>query len=121
MLNICLRSCCNCCCLAVCLVVKSCLTLCDPMEYSSPGAPVHEIFQARILECFAISSPGDLPNPGIKPASPALQADSLHTEPPGKLYIIDSKVPRNRLLLPNFTYICKLHWCSFSLFCCEIK
>ena len=75
MLNICLRSCCNCCCLAVCLVVKSCLTLCDPMEFSPPGAPVHEIFQTRILECFAISSPGDLPNPGIKPASPALQAD----------------------------------------------
>ena len=29
-------------------------------------------------------SPGDLPNPGIKPVSPALQADSLPTEPPGK-------------------------------------
>ena len=29
-------------------------------------------------------SPGDLPNPGIKPTSPALQADSLPTEPPGK-------------------------------------
>ena len=30
-------------------------------------------------------SPGDFPNPGIKPRSPALQADSLLTEPPGKL------------------------------------
>ena len=29
-------------------------------------------------------SPGDLPNPGIKPRSPALQADSLPAEPPGK-------------------------------------
>ena len=28
--------------------------------------------------------PGDLPNPGIKPKSPALQADSLPTDPPGK-------------------------------------
>ena len=28
--------------------------------------------------------PGDLPDPGIKPASPASQADSLTTEPPGK-------------------------------------
>ena len=27
-------------------------------------------------------SPGDLPNPGIKPGSPALQADSLLSEPP---------------------------------------
>ena len=30
------------------------------------------------------SSPGDLPNPGIKPASPALQADSFTVEPAGK-------------------------------------
>ena len=30
-------------------------------------------------------SPGDLPNPGIEPQSPALQADSLLLEPPGKL------------------------------------
>jgi len=29
-------------------------------------------------------SPGDLPNPGIKPRSPALQVDSLPAEPPGK-------------------------------------
>ena len=29
-------------------------------------------------------SPGDLPNPGIKPGSPALQADALSSEPPGK-------------------------------------
>ena len=28
--------------------------------------------------------PGDLPNPGIKPGSPTLQADSLLSEPPGK-------------------------------------
>ena len=28
--------------------------------------------------------PGDLPDPGIKPTTPALQADSLPTEPPGK-------------------------------------
>ena len=30
-------------------------------------------------------SPGDLPNSGVKPRSPALQADSLPAEPPGKL------------------------------------
>ena len=30
-------------------------------------------------------SPGDLPDPGIKSRSPALQADSLPSEPPGKL------------------------------------
>ena len=31
--------------------------------------------------------PGDLPNPGIDPRSPALLADSLSSEPPGKLII----------------------------------
>ena len=30
-------------------------------------------------------SPGDLPDPGIEPGSPALQADALLSEPPGKL------------------------------------
>ena len=30
-------------------------------------------------------SPGDLPNPGIDPRAPALQADTLPSEPPGKL------------------------------------
>ena len=33
---------------------------------------------------WPFSSPGDLPNPGIKPGSPALQADSSMSEPPGK-------------------------------------
>ena len=33
-------------------------------------------------------SPGDLPNPGIEPRSPTLQADSLPAEPPGKPKII---------------------------------
>ena len=37
-----------------------------------PVSSVHGIFQARILEWVAISSPGDLPDPGIEPGSPAL-------------------------------------------------
>ena len=32
-----------------------------------------------------LPSPGDLPNPGIEPGSPALQADALPSEPPGKM------------------------------------
>ena len=42
---------------------------------------VHGILQARMLEWVAFPSPGDLPNPGIKLRSPALQADSLPAEP----------------------------------------
>ena len=67
--------------------LQLCLTLCDPMEHSLPDSSVHGILQARILECVAISSSRDLPNPGIKlmsPVSPALQADSSPTEPLGK-------------------------------------
>ena len=40
----------------ICVVAKSWLTLCDPMDCSLPGSPVHGILQARILEWFAISS-----------------------------------------------------------------
>ena len=42
------------------------------------------ILQAKILEWLASPSPGDLPNLEIEPRSPALQADSLPTEPLGK-------------------------------------
>ena len=42
------------------------------------------ILQVRILDWVAMPPPRDLPNPGIKPRSPALQADSLPSEPPGK-------------------------------------
>ena len=48
-----------------------------PMDCSLPGSSVHRIFQARILEWAAVPSPGDPPDPGIKPASPALQVYSL--------------------------------------------
>ena len=36
------------------LVAQSCLTLCDPMDYSPAGSSVHGILQARILEWYAI-------------------------------------------------------------------
>ena len=60
-------------------VAQSCVTLCNPRDYT-----VHGIFQARKLEWKAIIFFRVPPNPGIKPRSPALQADSLAAEPPGK-------------------------------------
>ena len=42
---------------------------------------VYGILQARTLEWVVVPSPGDLPDPGIEPRSPALQADSLPGEP----------------------------------------
>ena len=44
----------------------------------------HRILQARILEWGAVPFSGDVPKPGIKPRSLAMQADSLPSEPPGK-------------------------------------
>ena len=73
------------------MLVSQCLTICKPMDCSLSGSSVHGIFKARILEWVAVSwsgqlfpSPGDLPNPGFEPRSPALQADSLPAEPPQK-------------------------------------
>ena len=36
-------------------VAQSCMTLCDPPDYSLPGSSVQGIFQARVLEWVAIS------------------------------------------------------------------
>ena len=66
------------------LVAQSCLTVCDPMDCSPSGSSVHEILQARILEWVTIPFSGDLPNTRVELRSPALQADSLPCEPPGK-------------------------------------
>ena len=55
------------------------------MDCSLPGCPVHGILQARILEWVAFPPPGDLPDPGIKPASPALAGGFFTTEPCGKI------------------------------------
>ena len=54
------------------------------MDCGLPGFSVCEIFQARILEWVAISCSRGSSNPGIEPmspVSPALQADSLLSEP----------------------------------------
>ena len=48
------------------LVAQSCLTLCNPMDFSPPGSSVHGIIQARILEWVAMPSSRDLPDPGIE-------------------------------------------------------
>ena len=61
-------------------VAQLCLTLCDPMKCSPLGSSVHGIFRARILKWVAISFSRDLPDPGIKPGSCTLQADSLPSE-----------------------------------------
>ena len=52
-------------------------------------------------------SPGDLPDPGIEPRSPSLQADALPSEPPGK--------PLHYRLLQDIDYS---SLCYTGNFCC---
>ena len=70
------------------LVTKLCLTFCDCMDCSPPGSSVHGILQARYWSGLLLPSPGDIPDLEIKPRFPTLQADSLLSEPPGKLYVM---------------------------------
>ena len=78
-------------CVVCVLVARSCLTLCDPKDYSLTGSAVHGVLQARILNRLPFPSPGDLPNPGMELGSPTLQEDSLPSEPTGKPYVNTSK------------------------------
>ena len=66
----------------------------------------------KILEWVAITFSRDLPDPGDEPGYPALQADSLLSEPPGKpslIFIIS-------FLLLNLGFVCL----SFS-FTCQVR
>ena len=81
-----------------CVCAKSlelCPTLCDPMDCSPPGSSVHGLLQTRILEWVAMPSSRVLSDPGIKPRSLPLQADSLplsHQEvPPVPAWVINSE------------------------------
>ena len=64
------------------LVTKVVSDSCNPMNCSLPGFSVHEIFQQEYWSGLPFPSPGGLPDPGIEPESPALQADALPSEPP---------------------------------------
>ena len=64
------------------------------LMYCSPKAPLSLEFSRReYWSELPFSSTGDLPDPGMEPRSPALQAGSLPSEPPGR--------PYNHLLSPN--------------------
>ena len=90
------------------LAAQSCPTLCNPIDSSPPGSFVHVILQARILSGLSFPSSGDLPNPGIKPRSPALQTDSSPSEPPGK--------PEGLILNPEVEMV-KAESCLHELLC----
>ena len=79
-----------------CLVAQSCLTPCNPKDYT-----VHGILQAREY-WSGFPSAGDLPNPETELGFPTLQVDSLPLEPPGK--------PKDRTKASKEGSISKGHW-----------
>ena len=69
--------------------LRSCQTLCDPMDHSiTHQTPLSMgFFRQEYWSGLPCPPPGDLPNPGIEPESlisPALQEGSLLLAPPGK-------------------------------------
>ena len=66
------------------MLVAQCLTLCDPVDCGSSGPLTMGFSRQEYCSGEPLPSPGHLPDPGIKPGSLALQADSLPSEPPGK-------------------------------------
>ena len=67
---------------SMCLVVQSCPTLSDTMDSSPPGPSVHgDSLGKEYRSGLPCPLPGDLPNPGIESRCPALQANSLLSEP----------------------------------------
>ena len=66
------------------MVFQSGPTLCDPKDCSSPGSPIQEISQGRILEWVAISSFRGILTQGLNLCLLHWQAGSLPLVPPGK-------------------------------------
>ena len=80
---------------SLCSVIQSCLTLCEPMDYSPPSSSVHGILQARILAWAAIPFSRGSPRPRDQTKSPAMQAGSLPSESPEK------PLPTSKLMVPD--------------------
>ena len=64
---------------AVFSIAQSCLSLCDPMDYSPPAPLSMGFSRQKYWNGLPLPSPGDLPDPGIKPGSLTLLVDSRIT------------------------------------------
>ena len=79
-----------------CVCAQLCLTFCNLNESSSLWTVAHEGLLSMKFSWqeygsgLPFPSPGDLPDSGIEPRSPTLQADSLPAEPPGKPSLVKS-------------------------------
>ena len=69
-------------------VAESCPTLCYPWTLAHQAPPSMVFSRQEYWSGLPFPSPGDLPDPGIEPRSPTLQADALTSAPPGKPLIL---------------------------------
>ena len=74
-------------------VAQSCPTLCPTPWTAAHQVPLSmEFSRQEYWNGLLFPSPGDIPDPGIKPGSPALYADALLFEPPGKSVKFDDEI-----------------------------
>ena len=84
------------------------------MDCGPPGSSVHEFSRQEYWSGLPFPSPGDPPDPGIKPTSLALQEDSLPPEPSGKLTLWWN-IQITSLTTEDFSQIQELQACVPSL------
>ena len=65
-------------------VAQSCPTFCDLVDCSLPGSFLHGFSRQEYWSGLPFPSPGYLPDLGVEPGSPALQAYALTAGPPRK-------------------------------------
>ena len=67
-----------------------------------------EFSRQEYWSCCHFLLQGNLPDPGIKPRSPALQADALPSEPPGNYIVFVSGIEQSDLILHIYVHACTL-------------
>ena len=105
------------------LVTQLCPTLCDSTDCSLPGSSSMGFSRQEYWSRLPCSTPGDLPNPGIEPRSPSLQADFLLFELPGKpklstLHVLPPFNLLQALILLLFKIYIYLFLVVLALCCC---
>ena len=75
------------------LVTQLCLALCNAWTKALQASLSLEFSRQKYQSGLLFPSPGDLPDPGTEPGSPAFQTDSLPSEQPGKQ---SGKITRER-------------------------
>ena len=102
------------------LVTQCCPTLCNPMNCSPPGSSVRKIVQARILEWVAIPFSRGSSQHTDQTRSPALQVDSLSSEPPWKPHsVFYNSTKTSYEYLHVSCSICAPILPFFLLLCCD--